>query len=248
MFSKSSISVFLRCLSREMTKWRNLLVVQLLWRLNCVWPIMVKSLAKRLIFGPWALPCTVWSTANRPLPVPIWWSCTRWSSQSRTFTPIRKKQWLTSAFFRIEYSGSLNPDLLDLLQRLLEKDPEKRITMPALRVSGCVWDRQGIEGYVGTSLGDQPWSRPIDSRRRELRDDGDRDHGRRNQERHQKHCKHIHGGKYDFFLSVASQKQSFRWRLSPSSDVIRDRYRNSRSTKWWKRRKNRKKKQKAWII
>ncbi|KAI7860789.1 kinase-like domain-containing protein [Circinella umbellata] len=34
----------------------------------------------------------------------------------------------------IEYKGDLDSDLLDLLQRLLEKNPEERITMPEIRV------------------------------------------------------------------------------------------------------------------
>ena len=42
---------------------------------------------------------------------------------------------LTRVFFlRIEYKGDLDPDLLDLLQRLLEKNPDERITMPEIRV------------------------------------------------------------------------------------------------------------------
>lgn len=34
-----------------------------------------------------------------------------------------------------QFSADENPDLVDLLQRLLEKDPAKRIKMPELRVS-----------------------------------------------------------------------------------------------------------------
>ncbi|KAI9257159.1 kinase-like domain-containing protein [Phascolomyces articulosus] len=34
----------------------------------------------------------------------------------------------------IEYGGDLDPQLLDLLQRLLEKNPDERITMPEIRV------------------------------------------------------------------------------------------------------------------
>jgi [calcium/calmodulin-dependent protein kinase] kinase len=35
----------------------------------------------------------------------------------------------------LEFEGECNPELKDLLQRLMEKDPKKRITMEEIRVS-----------------------------------------------------------------------------------------------------------------
>lgn len=40
----------------------------------------------------------------------------------------------------LEFEGECSDDLKDLLQRLMEKDPEKRITMDEIRVSGCLFN------------------------------------------------------------------------------------------------------------
>lgn len=47
---------------------------------------------------------------------------------------------------RIEYAEDLDPDLLDLLHKLLERDPEKRIIMQDIRVS--VYKRYMVPGDV----------------------------------------------------------------------------------------------------
>lgn len=56
-----------------------------------------------------------------------------------------------------------NPDFVDLMRKLLEKDPDERITMDQLRVSTPLppldtASRGNVLNLVGTPLGDQTWN------------------------------------------------------------------------------------------
>jgi [calcium/calmodulin-dependent protein kinase] kinase len=58
----------------------------------------------------------------------------------------------------------------DLIHRLLEKDPEKRITMDEIRVSIVPALSNPLANTIpGASMGDTKWQRPIVAGRRELR-------------------------------------------------------------------------------
>jgi len=61
------------------------------------------------------------------------------------------------------------PEFVDLMKELLEKDPKRRITMPELRV-WIILDLYVAKSsqHIGTSLGDQEWERPSVIFRREL--------------------------------------------------------------------------------
>lgn len=63
-----------------------------------------------------------------------------------------------------------NPDFVDLMRALLEKDPEKRITMAELRVSGLRSSHAGqpAQPLPGTPMGDERGYRPLAQHRREL--------------------------------------------------------------------------------
>lgn len=63
-----------------------------------------------------------------------------------------------------------NPDFVDLMRALLEKDPEKRITMAELRVSGLRSSHTGqpAQPLPGTPVGDEKGYRPLAQHRREL--------------------------------------------------------------------------------
>jgi [calcium/calmodulin-dependent protein kinase] kinase len=54
----------------------------------------------------------------------------------------------------------------DLMNRLLEKDPSKRIDMHGLRVSATIWFLDYSHISAGTPLGNNEWSRPSSVRRR----------------------------------------------------------------------------------
>lgn len=58
----------------------------------------------------------------------------------------------------------------DLMRRLLEKDPEKRIAMEELRVGGTKFDEINLYANTcsGTSLGDEEWHRSSSANRRKL--------------------------------------------------------------------------------
>lgn len=67
-----------------------------------------------------------------------------------------------------------NPEFVDLMGRLMEKDPEKRIKMPELRASPppplISTVRTNIpDRLAGAFLGDKRWEGPFAQRRRELR-------------------------------------------------------------------------------
>jgi serine/threonine protein kinase len=42
---------------------------------------------------------------------------------------------VTLSLISVEYGGSISPELVDLFQHILDKNPETRITMNELRVS-----------------------------------------------------------------------------------------------------------------
>lgn len=64
-----------------------------------------------------------------------------------------------------------NPLFLDLMSKLMEKDPEKRITMAELRVriDAILGTGGTVANYAGTRMGHQERHRSAPQRRRELR-------------------------------------------------------------------------------
>jgi [calcium/calmodulin-dependent protein kinase] kinase len=63
-----------------------------------------------------------------------------------------------------QYDESCNPELVELLKRLLEKDPKKRITMEEIRVSMIYqFPEKHTLTSIGTSLGHSTWDRPFTS-------------------------------------------------------------------------------------
>jgi [calcium/calmodulin-dependent protein kinase] kinase len=63
------------------------------------------------------------------------------------------------------------PEFCDLLEKLLEKDPKKRITMEDIRVclDACVLVNQSLTIKIGTSLGDEERYRSLAGTVREYR-------------------------------------------------------------------------------
>jgi serine/threonine protein kinase len=65
----------------------------------------------------------------------------------------------------------------DLIHRLLEKDPEKRITMDEIRVSIVpALSNLLANTFSGASMGDTKWQRSIVAGRGELRESGGASH------------------------------------------------------------------------
>jgi [calcium/calmodulin-dependent protein kinase] kinase len=63
-----------------------------------------------------------------------------------------------------QYDESCNPELVELLKRLLEKDPKKRITMEEIRVSMIYrFPEKHTLTSIGTSLGYSTWDRSFTS-------------------------------------------------------------------------------------
>lgn len=71
---------------------------------------------------------------------------------------IRKKIAKTCVpFHSIDYGSEIDPDLHDLFDRILERDPDKRITMQELRV-GIMEDTTVIVyAYIASIFQEHPW-------------------------------------------------------------------------------------------
>lgn len=59
----------------------------------------------------------------------------------------------------LQIDTDCNPELKDLLQKILEKDPHKRITMEEMRVSGHA-SSKGVTNRIGTPMGHKTRNRP----------------------------------------------------------------------------------------
>jgi serine/threonine protein kinase len=121
----------------------------------------------------------------------------------------------------------------DLMHRLLEKDPEKRITMPQLRVSGqrshfdianC---QLTIFFFLGTPLGDTEWQGPIVACRGELLGFGRASYTEGNEP-----CNHKQHGQPDGSNESSQTFQTSAWPQATSSNeqLLRPRLENRRAT------------------
>lgn len=83
---------------------------------------------------------------------------------------------------QIDHKPDDEPNFVDLMKRILEKDPKKRIVMKELRVSfPRALLKPFINHHIGTSLGNQEWDRPTFTRRRKYRQFGRSSFGNRGQ-------------------------------------------------------------------